>query len=232
MIRAMYFRNWDIRVQYLTTQVYFLTGFDMDCASPEEIVEGKRIVNSYFNGDSLSETDMESYFYRELNAAVPRDLPCFQDPSKREEMRTICIERMDSILVSFVLGCDLQESLTNDTTVVHPSTLLPPSSSPDKTVSEDSPIEQTRIQETNKGKNARTTQPEDRIAARTRILRELKESTMYRRQSVRQMRALFGEYCIWLCIGERKGDAFPHVYIKHCDVFKWLFLCSLGALLS
>lgn len=59
-------------------------------------------MNSYFNGDDLSESDQESYFYRDLNAVIPRDLPLFRDPSKRKEMRNVCIERMDSLIVLFV----------------------------------------------------------------------------------------------------------------------------------
>lgn len=59
-------------------------------------------MNSYFNDDALSESDQESYFYRDLNAVIPRDLPLFRDPLRRKEMRNVCIERMDSLIVLLV----------------------------------------------------------------------------------------------------------------------------------
>ena len=89
---------------------------ERDHLTEDDITDAKTIVNAFFGAGSISDEQKKSVYYTQLSLAVPLDAPGHDSSVLRKEIRTICLNYLNDMIVgvssnSKILLCLFQQTL-------------------------------------------------------------------------------------------------------------------------
>ena len=74
---------------------------ERDHLTEDDITDAKTIVNAFFGAGSISDEQKKSVYYTQLSLAAPLDAPGHDSSVLRKEIRTICLNYLNDMIVLF-----------------------------------------------------------------------------------------------------------------------------------